>query len=171
MNTLCRNYPTEVMPEPDMMVLDGKTFTGMADRGWNTYTTGSMRLMAVDVPQAGRDSPADLVEKADRARKCLTLALVGDYFERDPKPNLSDVRGRLVLVAPLRFNRNGQSPFRVYVQIARNNFLHGHLVFTKDRVHFLHVNAYMSYLADFGWDLVKAREIIAALEPMDLAFV
>lgn len=168
MNLVCRNFPARILPGKDMMTIDGRTFVVEIDRDWNDYSIKKLRLLNVGFPEVRPDSPPEIKEKFEKARKCLTLALIGDQFETD-KPTL--VQGRHIIVSPLKPNEDGKAAVRAYVQIGRDNVIFRHLVLSYRHLLFMHVNAYMAYLEDLGWDLDKAKEILATLQPMDLTFL
>jgi len=174
-NIICNNFLADVQAgtpdRPSLLTPDGRTFHCIVDRWWNLFSTMKLRLYMVDLPEVRKDSPPEVVESAARATKCLSLLLIGDYFERDPQPNPFSLRGRSIIISPLRPNDDGKAAVRAYVQVARNSMLMGHLTSSIRQFNFLNVNAYMTYLGDCGWDLAKAKEIISSCEPMDASFV
>jgi hypothetical protein len=171
MNRLIYNYPCNVHPTPksSQLVVDGRTFFGEIDLGLWIVRRSRVQLIGVDLPEAkpGQAASSDDAQKAERAKKCLSLALYGPAGLEDVKPTGVPPVGRRIIVAPMRPNEHGRVVARVYLQVARTYALYSNLTSSIAGFSFLDVNAFMNFLGNWGWDLNKAREIHDSYQVMD----
>jgi hypothetical protein len=169
-NKLCCNYPALALASPGGKTADGRTFDCRITQGWGVYSDTRIQLHEVELPDTLGDCTTDEDrERFQRARDCLTLALLGEKAFQEPLKE--GAPGRTCVVAPHKFNRYNRAYVRCYLQTARVNVLHSFLSFKVARIAFLDVNRLMFHLAARRYDLNEAREILDSFEIMDLTFV
>lgn len=152
MNKLIHNYPCRVLD-----IVDGRTFDGLLDLGFNLQQKLRIQMAGVELPDTKSKDP-EVKADLDRAKNCLRLALMGggDY----PK-------GRRVIVAPTKPNRYNRSYFRVYVSVNRDNIAYPPLCAKYAALRFMDANNYQQLCYENHFDLAFAASILDDFEPRD----
>lgn len=153
MNRLINNYKARIHN-----VVSGDTIEAMMDVGLYDYKFRKMRLADLDF--GDRDRNPEQKERAEAAR----LALRGLLFH-DPA---DDNTGRVVIVATNKPNRKGDARILAYIPARAKPMTHDELHCCIAGFNFLMVNRAMHRLAEKGFDLEYAEELITDFDCHDI---